>query len=251
MAHNSCIRTSLGSVAVLCMIAAGHAQETTASLRPATPAESVDRSKALIRREAQARIAERERMFARLKEFSPAPAAAPQIGPVILLQRLADDKPANWGNRVIAFERLRIVQVDDDEADVQAPPRPKLVIAEQTFDSFILGNFGGPNSTRAMVEDYQTRMIETILRQYRLSPDQRAKLVLAARGDVKRLFDRIEEDRKQFERLRTDIDRCVRFLREREPLASTFQRELFKAGSLFGKTLKKILEDDADTRLPK
>jgi hypothetical protein len=243
MAHNSCIRTSLGSVAVLCMIAAGHAQETTASLRPATPAQSVDRSKALIRREAQARIAERERMFARLKEMAPAPVAAPRIGPDIYWELIPGDKPAHRGNRGIAIQRLGIVEDDDDEPDAHAPPRPKNIIAQETFDRFIFGSFDDANASRTVVETFQTKKIETIVRQYRLSPNQQAKLVLAARGDAKRLFDRIEEDRRQFETLRTDLDRFRRFLRERRPLERMVWDDLFDAESLFAKTLKKILED--------
>ncbi len=234
MAKDSGNRTSLSLVAVLCMVVPAHAQETRASLAEPKPARSRDRATELMRREAEAMIAEREKVFARLKELSPAPAPAPL--PV-----------GAWTEPVILLERLPTLR-DGDEADVIAPP-PKFVVAAQTFDCYILGGTGGLDLSRAYLESILTGRIEAIDRQRRLNPDQKTKLVLAGRGDIKRLFDRIEDERKQFELLRTDIRGCQRFLRELEPLWRT-RRQTFDDGSLFAKTLKKMVEEDAAARTP-
>jgi hypothetical protein len=226
MKQDSRIRTSLTLVAVLCLIAPAHAQETRASPAEPKPARSRDRATELIRREAAARAAEREKAFARLKELAPAPARAP-VGVWIV-------------NPGILLEELPTPQ-DDDEADVIAPPPPRFVVAEQTFNQYILGGTGDPDS-RAHLESILTRRIEAIDRQRRLTPDQKTKLLLAGRGDIKRLFDRIEDERRQFELLRTDFRACQRFLRELRPLARTMQQGPFDDGSLFAKTLKTILE---------
>jgi len=228
MDQDSRIRTSLSLVAVLCMIAPAHAQEPRASLAEPKPARSLDRATELMRREAEAMIAEREKVFARLKELRPAPPPAPAPAPV-----------EGWAVPFIIFERLPTLR-DDDEADVIAPPRPKFVVAEQTFDRYILGGIGDLDSPRAYLESILTRRIEEIDRRCRLTSDQKKKLVLAGQGDIKRLFDRIEDQRKQFELLRTDFRGCQRFLRELRPLGRTMQEGPFDAASLFAKTLKKM-----------
>ena len=51
-----------------------------------------------------------------------------------------------------------------------------------------------------------------------LTPVQKNKLPLAGRRDIKRLLDRIEDERKTFEHLRTDLTRCQGFLMQLQPL---------------------------------
>jgi len=223
-------KLQLSLIAILCMLAPAHAQETRASLPEPKPAQSPDRATELMRREVEAMIAEREKLFARLKELAPAPVPAP--APV-----------GAWSEPVMMLERLPTLG-DYDEADVIAPPQPKFVVAEQTFDRYIFGGTGGLDWSRDFLESILTGRIQAIDRQRRLTPDQKTKLVLAGRGDIKRLFDQIEDERKQFELLRTDRRGCQRFLRELQPLWRTM-RQAFDDGSLFAKTLKKMVEEDA------
>jgi hypothetical protein len=235
MKQDSGIPISLSLVALLGMIAPAHAQETRASLTEPRPTRSRDRATEFTRREAEARVSEREKVFARLKELSPPPA----------LPRVAVE--AGVVNPVILLERLPTVR-DNDEADVLAPPPPRFVVAAPTFDRYILHSTGARDS-RVHLESILTRRIESIDRQRRLTPGQKTKLLLAGRGDIKRLFDRVEDERKQFEPLRTDFGGCLRFLHELQPLWNTMRQGPFDDGSLFGKTLKKI-EEDAAARTP-
>ncbi len=244
MKQDSRTRPALGLVFVLGMIAPAHAQETRASRTETKRARSVDRATELMRREAEAINAEREKLFKRLKELSPTPAPARAPAP-------ARVPVGAWVvHPFIMVEQLPTLP-DDDEADVIARQQPKFVVARQTFDTYIFGSTGDLDSWRAHLESILTRKIAEIDRQRRLDPDQKTKLVLAGRGDIKRLFDRIEVERKQFEALRTDLRACQRFLRELPPLGRIMPQGPFDAESLFAKTLKKILEEDRNTRTPK
>ncbi len=259
MGHHSSIRISLGAVAVLCTIATGHAQETTPSLAQTTPAHATDRATILMRREAKAKIAERERVFDRIKQVLsrvPAPVAAPNavqgIGLVQFdpLAGRVDVLRVNQGiNRFIMIQRLPTLEVaDDDDADPNLGALPKFVVAEQTFEHCVFGSLGGRDSARKLLEAFQTRRIESIVQQQHLSPDKEKKLVLAARGDLKRLFDRVEESRKQFDLVRTDINRCRLFLQELQPIDRAMRQNLLDDESIFAKTLRRMIKDDDGRR---
>jgi hypothetical protein len=241
---------SLGIVALLNISVCAQAQEPVSVTEP-KPAQALDRATVLIRREVQAISAERERVFARLRELAPAPGVAARVQPEIVLQRL-DDAKAMEAIRFLAIQRIRMVEADGDEndddddnqADANAPRRARFIIARESFDRRLFGGLGVHDSSLAFVEALQSQRIEAIVRQHRLGPDQKEKLVLAARGDVKRLSDRIDDARRQFELLRTDFDRCRRFLQTLQPLQNALRQDLaLDAESLVAKTLKRILQE--------
>jgi hypothetical protein len=209
-----------------------------------------------MRRESKAGIAERDRVFDRIKELAPAQVVAPNVRQDIVMRAVPNHmeiRVVQWRpNQFIILQRLPTLEIDDDEdADRNAPARRKYVVAEQTFDHFIFGSLGGRDLARAFVEAHQTQRIQTIVRQHHLNADQEKKLVLAARGDRKRIFDQVDDARKQFMFLRTDPDRCQHFLQDLQPVDNTVRQRLFDAGSLFAKTLKKISEEIDHGRSPK
>ncbi len=229
MEQHPCIPISLSVVALLCAIVPAHTQDTRSLLAEPNLARHRDRATELMRREAEAIIAEREKAFARHKELAPVPAPA-RVGV--------------WtGQAVIVLDRLLTPRDHDDDADVIAQPQPKFVVAEQTFDRCIFGSTGGLDLSRAFMESTLTGRIRAIDQKRRLTTNEKTKLVLAGRGDIKRLFDQIEDQRKQFVLLKTDLRGCQRFLQDVQPLWRTMRR-VFDDGSLFAKTLKKMVEDD-------
>src|SRR5262249_30995995 len=117
------ISTSLSIVAALCLILPAYSQDTKLSLSGPKGTHSPDRAWAFVRREAKARIAERGRESTRIKKLPSQPVGGLAFTSVILL------------------EPPRTLQ--DAEADVIAPPRPRFVVAEQTFDRYFFGNTGG------------------------------------------------------------------------------------------------------------
>ena len=70
-----------------------------------------------------------------------------------------------------------------------------------------------------------------------------AKLYIAGRGDIKRLIDEIEAKRKQFEAARQEIEPGRVALNAVIPLSKRFDEGPFMGGSLFAKTLAKIVDD--------
>ena len=119
----------------------------------------------------------------------------------------------------------------------------QLVVARENFDLWM---FRG----RATSDHRQTlkRLLESKVEgadaNIRLSESQKAKLRLAGQGDIKRLFDQIEEKRREFERVRTDWARCQEFASDLQPLSLVARSGPFGDDSLFAKTLRKILADE-------
>jgi hypothetical protein len=138
----------------------------------------------------------------------------------------------------IIFERLP--QDQDDEADAIAPQQPQFVVAKQCFDLTLFGDSGDSDSALAHMESMLARRIEGAEKQHPLTVQQKEKLRIAGRGDIKRLLDRIEDERKQFDSLRADLRGCQRFLRGLLSLQQTYREGPFSEGSLFSKTFHRI-----------
>jgi hypothetical protein len=197
---------------------------------PSQPAPRVSRpadiAREAIRREAEAEKARREQGFARLEALKPAPRQELLIGPAgISMLRVLDE------------------QDQEDEPDEKAPTERRFVIAEESFDRWLFGSTGDAESGRAYLETLLQRKLNDVNLVRELTPTQRKKLLLAGRGDIKRLFDRIEEERKEFQLVRTNSDRCGQFLLELQPLRVTIHQGPFEFGSIFAKTLKKMLDE--------
>jgi hypothetical protein len=84
--------------------------------------------------------------------------------------------------------------------------------------------------------------IAVVDRVCRLTSAQKEKLQLAARGDIKRLFDRVEEVGKHFQLVKDDQQAVDTLLAKNEPLRrSVYRQGLSSDDSLFFKTLEKLL----------
>jgi hypothetical protein len=218
---------SIGIVCVMLMAPLALTQDTKTP-RPsfARFAQPVDIAAEAMRKEAEAEKAKREQAFARLKALKAGPREELQIvAGGILVRRFLDG------------------QDDDDEPDEKAPARPRFVIAEESFDRWIFGSTGDAKSGRAYLEALLQSKINDVNKVRGLTPAQKKKLLLAGRGDIKRLFDRIEEERKEFALVRTDAAHCERFFRELNPLRVTMRQGPFEFGSIFAKTLQKMLDE--------
>jgi hypothetical protein len=219
------------SVGLACVALISTAPLALAQAREAArPAPRVSRpadiANEAMRKEAEADQARREQGFARLEALKPAPREEVRIGPAgILLFRVLDE------------------QDQEDDQDENPPAERRFVVAEETFDRWLFGSTGDAESGRAYLETLLQRKLNDINLVRELTAAQRKKLILAGRGDIKRLFDRIEEERKEFRLVRTDSDRCGRFLQELQPLRVTIRQGPFELESIFAKTLKKMLDE--------
>ncbi len=136
---------------------------------------------------------------------------------------------------------------------VQMFARPVQVfeVASNQFDTWVFGNNARPRRAGApqewpnsLIESQLSLRVDEIDRICKVRPDQRAKLLLAGRGDVKRFMDRVDEKRKKFEEVRKDRNKFGLFHQELQPLRLAFSGGLFGTGSLLEKTLRRTLDEE-------
>jgi hypothetical protein len=146
---------------------------------------------------------------------------------------------------ILIRERIQL-----EEREENGPVGPELVVSPECFDQVIYGTTGDDSSGREHAKGLLTLAINRIERSRVLTHAQRQKLWLAGQGDIKRLFDAIADKRADFERVRSDVDRCEAFLAGLLPLRSSIARGPFESDSLFTKTLNKIVKDETSRTSP-
>jgi hypothetical protein len=119
------------------------------------------------------------------------------------------------------------------------------VLARENFDHLVFGAMRPEEGRWNHLEELLFVTIETAARNHKLTNSERAKLRLAGRGDIKRFFDRVEDERNDFELHRVGFENGLAALRRLRPLSDTFNQGPFDDGSLFVKTLRKINKDKA------
>jgi hypothetical protein len=151
---------------------------------------------------------------------------------------------AAWGGRT-AF-----AQGDDDFDPPQPPavPQQVFVVNDVQLDQWVFG--GGRNAgwARDRLDTQLTLRIDEIDQACGVTEDQRKKLRLAGRGDIKRFFDKVEEKRRAFQAVAHDRAKIGGIFQEIQPLQVAFNAGLFGEGSLFAKTLVKTLDADQSRR---
>ena len=115
--------------------------------------------------------------------------------------------------------------------------QPAFIVSEQYFNQVV---FGGKSAemARAGIERTLTLRIDDVARKCDLSDLQWEKLQLAGRGDIKRLFDRVEEKRKLVN-VRFDQNQYAQFALELRKLQVNSNVETFGDGSIFAKRLQR------------
>ena len=96
-------------------------------------------------------------------------------------------------------------------------------------------------AARARINAQLKATLDELEQVSRLSEAQRQQLALAARGDIKRFFDQVEEIRKTFLAAKNDQNQVNLVWQEARSLQQQFARGLFDDESLFSKTLRKTL----------
>jgi hypothetical protein len=245
MSHARNLRIAIGFTFSCSISAMSHAQERIESPNPARPQPAVNRAAAAVRREAEAGIKLREKEFARLKAHPPAPLELQHVViQVVNANRAGAPFPVN-----MRFQRGRVpiwlapIPARNDLLDDDEPSEPQLLVAPEAFDFNLFGSTGDVHSARTHLETMLTSKIDAIDRMSHIAAVQKKKLLLAGRGDIKRLIDRIEDERKTFEQVRTDLTRCEEFLTRLEPLRWMIFHGPFGPDSLLSKTLNKMRDE--------
>ena len=254
MRHARSLRIAFSITCASCMAATVPAQEKIASPVPARPHPAINRAAEALRREAEAGIKERERDFARLKALPPAAAVALPVARIGVEVNRAGVPFPNVPRIEVHLRRgiplrLALVPAERGAQEEDALHELQFLVSRETFDLYLFGSTGDVESAHAYQEKLLTAKIDVIDRMSQMTPNQKKKLLLAGRGDIKRLLDRVEDERKTFEQVRTDPTRCQEFLIRLQPFRLIIFRGPFGSDSLFAKTLKKIRAEENLVRL--
>jgi hypothetical protein len=133
---------------------------------------------------------------------------------------------------------------DADEAEEEPSRVERFEVSERAFESWVF-RYGETGQTiRAQLEGQLKLQIDDVDRTVKLGEEQRKKLELAGRGDIKRYFEDVEVLRRRFRSLRRDQERLNELWREIQPLQSRLAAGLFGEGSLFRKSLRRTLNPE-------
>ncbi len=145
---------------------------------------------------------------------------------------------------------------DDGEAqdrdlaeNVNQPQEDAELTREQIDQLCAFASDPGAGSARARLESLLALQIETIERTCGITEVQRKKLQLAGRGDIKRFFDRLDENKRKLILARRRPDEVARIQVELGELESALQRGFFDDRSLFAKTRKQTMSEEQRARL--
>jgi hypothetical protein len=126
--------------------------------------------------------------------------------------------------------------------------QPVFMLNDDQFDQWI---FGGPRNSgagRNKLDTLLTLQVDDVSRTCGLSEMQKKKLLLAGHGDIKRFFDIVDEKRRKFDKVKNDQNKIGEIYQELQPLQMALNSGLFSEGSIFTKTLKKVLAHEQASR---
>ena len=131
----------------------------------------------------------------------------------------------------------------DDEVEGAKPQPPPIIPAEDSFDDWAFGGKDGERRFRAQLDKLLQRKIQDIEQVFLLTEAQRRKLKLAGRGDIQRLLEMVEDARSEFQLARTNLRRLTELQKNLRLVELRVSDGLFEIGSLFAKTLRKLVEE--------
>ena len=118
---------------------------------------------------------------------------------------------------------------------------------DETFDQWVFGS-RTPAAARTRLNSLLTLQIEDVDRTCSLTPEQKTKLELAGKGDVKHLYDRVAEKKRKFQAVKNDQNKIGNIFQEIQPLQSSFNSGPFDEGSIFFKAITNTLEGAQKTK---
>jgi hypothetical protein len=135
---------------------------------------------------------------------------------------------------------------EDEEPAAPAPVNNVFMINNQQFDQWVFGNIGTANAgvARNKLDSLLTLNVEDLERTCGLSPVQKKKLMVAGRGDIKRFFDRVDDLRKRFDKVKNDQNVFGLMWQDIQVLQAEFQAGVFAADSIFTKAVRSTLSQE-------
>jgi hypothetical protein len=157
-----------------------------------------------------------------------------------------------WGATVFCWPGAgQVAWAQDDDEEEEAAPnvvqRRMMMMNEVNFDQWVFGNLGNSTNAaglRSKLDSLLTLHLDEIEQACRLTPLQQKKLLLAGRGDIKRFFDRVDELRRKFEKIKDQQNALGMFWPEIQPLQASVNAGLFDDDSIFSKSLRATLSPE-------
>jgi hypothetical protein len=134
--------------------------------------------------------------------------------------------------------RLRLLRNEIRRWQLQAS-----VPAEDSFDDWAFGGEEGEKRFRHQLDRLLQRKIREVEQIFQLTDAQRQKLRLAGRGDIKRLLEMVEDARSEFRQARSDLNRLTELRNDLRLVELRVTEGPFEMGSLFAKTIRKMMEE--------
>jgi hypothetical protein len=127
------------------------------------------------------------------------------------------------------------------EAAAEARQPQRVMFANENFDQWIFPGVNNAELGRLRLQTQANLRLAEINRTCQLSAAQKEKLQLAARGDMQRFADQVEEVRRKFEAVKNDQNAMGQIWQEIQPLQVKQANGLLGADALLTKVLSKTL----------
>ncbi len=139
----------------------------------------------------------------------------------------------------------QVVTEEEEEPvqEVMLPGQQVLVVSDDQFDQWIFGSSRTARAGRSRLESLLVLQVEDVATMCALSPSQKQKLLLAGRGDIKRFLDQVEEKRKLLVHIKNDQNKFNESYQQILPLQAALRSGLFNEGSLYWKTVHRVLPE--------
>ena len=149
-----------------------------------------------------------------------------------------------------AVARAQDEEEEEPVRNIEAQAVRIVRMNEANFEQWVFGNMGGGNAgmVRNKLETRLELQVDDVERSCGLTPVQKKKLLVAGYGDIKRLFDRIEEMRKKFDKIKNQQNALGMIWQEVQPLQNAVNSGLSGEGSIFAKALRTTLTPEQVAR---
>ena len=144
------------------------------------------------------------------------------------------------------------LESDDEPQNGQEVQQFNRVVGwtDETFDQWVFGS-RTPSAARTRLNSLLTLQIEDVDRNCNLTPEQKIKLELAGKGDVKHLYDRVAEKKRHFQAVKNDQNKIGNIYQEIQPLQASFNSGPFDEGSIFFKAITNTLQGEQKAKYEK
>jgi hypothetical protein len=163
------------------------------------------------------------------------------------------------GNMHVIVEAVPLADEANDEdglPPIPAQPKQKLRVDRGSSDQLLFGSGRDEAEARRLLFQRLWQKVAAVNRACGLTEAQSQKLELAGRGDIHRFFEQAAEMRTKFEAIEQVgvgdqgdlLKRVMAALEESRPLRDVFDSGPFGEGSLFAKSLRRMLTPEQAAR---